>query len=270
MTGVGLHSGRTAHLTLAPAETGGIIFIRVDLGKRIPAGIEQVIATRLSTTLGQDGVEVQTVEHLMSAVYAVGIDHLIVRIDGPEIPIADGSALPFVELLQAAGRRRVVGVRTAMALTSEVGVCWGERRITLRPAPELSIACTIQFDHPNIGCQTYRYHHSSEAFIRDIAPARTFCFERDVGAMQAQGQALGGSLDCAIVLTENGMLNDGPLRFPDEFVRHKILDLLGDLALLGRPLVGAIETVCAGHALHAEFVRHLRAFGSMPSSQPRV
>jgi len=262
MAGIGLHSGRAVCLTLAPAETGGIVFVRTDLGVRIPAGTDQVVATHLSTTIGQDGVEVQTIEHLMSAIYATGIDHLLVRLDGPEVPIADGSALPFVALLQAAGRRRVAGMRVVMAPPSEIVVCRGERRIALRPAAEFSIACTIQFDHPQIGHQTYCYHHSPEAFVRDIAPARTFCFERDVGAMRAQGQALGGSLDCAIVLTESGMLNDGPLRFPDEFVRHKILDLLGDLALLGQPLAGAVEAVCAGHALHAELVRRIQGNGS--------
>ena len=268
MTGVGLHSGRTVCLTLSPAETGGIVFVRTDLGVRIPARIGQVVATRLSTTLGQGGVEVQTVEHLMSAIYAVGIDHLLVKLDGPEVPIADGSALPFVILLQQAGRRRASGVREAMAPTSEINACRGERRITLRPAAELSVDCTIQFDHPDIGRQTYRYHHSPEAFVRDIAPARTFCFEKDVAQMRAQGQALGGSLDNAIVLTESGMRNDGPLRFPDEFVRHKILDLIGDLALLGRPLVGAVEAVYSGHALHAEFVRRIQADSPTPSLQP--
>ena len=273
MTGVGLHSGRTVCLTLAPAAGGGIVFVRTDLsdvGVRIPAGIEHVVATRLSTTIGQEGAEVQTIEHLMSAISALGIDHLLVRLDGPEVPIADGSALPFVALLKEAGRRQVAGARTAMAPTSEVDVCRGERRVKLRPATELSITCTIQFDHPQIGRQTYRYEHSPEAFVRDIAPARTFCFERDVAQMRGRGQALGGSLDNAIVLTENGMRNDGPLRFPDEFVRHKILDLIGDLALLGRPLVGAVEAVCAGHALHAEFVRRIQTNESTSSPQPQA
>jgi len=265
MTGVGLHSGRTVRLTLEPAETGGIVFVRDDRRVRIPVEIGRVVATRLSTTIGQDGVEVQTIEHLMSAIYAAGIDHLLARLDGPEVPIADGSALPFVALLEEAGWRLASGARVTMAPASEMDLCRGDRRIRLQPAAELSIDCTIQFDHPKIGRQTYRYLHSPEAFVRDIAPARTFCFERDVAQMRAQGQALGGSLDNAIVLTESGMRNDGPLRFPDEFVRHKILDLIGDLALLGRPLVGAIEAVCAGHALHAEFVRRIQTNGSTPS-----
>jgi len=264
LTGIGLHSGLAIHMTLVPSETGGIVFLRTDLGVQIPASINQVVATRLSTTIGQDGVEVQTIEHLLSAIYAVGVDHLLVKIDGPEVPIADGSALPFIVLLEAAGMRQVSDVRTEIVPTSEIDVIQGERRVSIRPGDELSITCEIRFDHPQIGRQTYLYRHSTEAFIRDIAPARTFCFERDVARMQTQGQARGGSLDNAIVLTETGVRNDGPLRFQNEFVRHKILDLIGDIALLGRPLLGAVDAVCAGHTLHAEFVRQIQANESRP------
>ncbi len=263
MVGIGLHSGADVCLTLVPSDAEGIVFIRTDVGKVIPADADHVVSTRLSTTLGVDGVEVGTVEHLLSAVYAFGINRLTVELDGPEVPIGDGSALPFVALLQEAGMASSACERPSPIPIAPITVTEGRGRIAFQPATEgpfderLDITCKIAFDHPVIGEQSFVYRHSPQAFIREIAPARTFCMERDVVRMRAQGLARGGSLQNAIVVGESGVLNPEGLRFHDEFVRHKILDLLGDLALLGRPLVGQLETERAGHHLHGKFVRRI-------------
>ncbi len=260
--GIGLHTGQRIRMALCAANAGsGIVLVRTDQdGAHIPARATHVVATALSTTLGKNGATIQTTEHILAAAYGLGIGNLRIELDGPEVPIADGSALPFVHLLQEAGivdataghspAQMEVAIRPPPIRRVE-----GEASIAIEPASSLEIAYTIHFDHPKIGTQQFVYHHSPARFIEQIAPARTFCLLKDVERMRAAGLARGGSLDNAVVLDETGILNAGGLRFPDECARHKVLDLLGDLALLGHPLHGRIEAVRAGHRLHVALVR---------------
>ena len=258
--GVGLHSGIYTRLELRPAAAGdGIQFIRRDLHDlRIPALQSATTALDYATSVGIDDVSIGTIEHLLSAIFAMGITDLDLCIDGPEVPIIDGSAAPFVHLIDAAGVRELDETIDALVVKEPVYLEQGDKWIRMEPADELSIRYTIDFPHPSIGVQSIDYRFDSRSFEKNIAPARTYGFMAEVEKLRSLGLARGGSVENCIVLDENGVSN-GPLRFEDEFVRHKIVDLFGDLVLTGRPVVGRIEAYKGGHALHSRFVRELLA-----------
>jgi UDP-3-O-[3-hydroxymyristoyl] N-acetylglucosamine deacetylase len=262
-TGVGLHSGKPATLTFAPAPAdAGITFVRMDLGVEIPARSENVTETTLSTTISHGRAKVATVEHVVAALVGLGVDNCRVEIDGPEIPILDGSSAPFVYLLQEAGIVAQRAGKRFLVVQSPVEVRDGDRIARLDPAPELSIRFTVDFNHPLITDQTFDFTFSDRRFARDVAPARTFCFLRDVERMKAAGLALGGSLDNAVVIDEFSILNPEGLRFPDEFARHKALDAIGDLAMCGMPVIGAFSARKSGHAMNQALVRKVLADAS--------
>ncbi|HMF08949.1 MAG TPA: UDP-3-O-acyl-N-acetylglucosamine deacetylase [Thermoanaerobaculia bacterium] len=265
--GVGLHSGHPvrAHFRPAPANHG-IVFIRLDHpATPIPARLDSASTFDFATTLAADGVSIGTVEHVLSAAAGEGLDNCRIELEGPEIPILDGSALPFVRLFHAAGFERLEAPVQPMALERSVQIARGDRSIVYRPdGPGLTITYEIDFSHPVVGRQSLTVAIRPEEYSTRIAPARTFGFARDVEALRARGLARGGSLHNAIVLDDSGIAS-GPLRFRDEFVRHKILDLVGDLSLLGRPLQGQIHAHKAGHALHIEFARALAAAFRKPA-----
>jgi len=276
-SGIGLHSGEKIQLRLIPAPEGsGILFSRTDLGGTlIPANATHVVSTHLSTTIGVEGATVQTIEHLMAAIAAFGIDNLIIELDGPEVPILDGSAAPFAELLSEAGHVEQKKGRKIIQLIEPVTIAEKGKRVTVYPSSTFEISYQIRFDHPLISSQSYDYQHRCETFIAEIAPARTFGFLKDVQMLQSMGLARGGSLENAIVIGESRVLNEEGLRFSDEFVRHKILDLIGDLSLLGMPLLGRVEAVCSGHMLHAKLVKEIlrnkkiwKVSSSVPSVEP--
>jgi UDP-3-O-[3-hydroxymyristoyl] N-acetylglucosamine deacetylase len=259
-SGVGLHSGKSAALTLAPAPPDtGITFVRRDLGVEIPARADRVVDTLLSTSLGVDAARVATVEHVLAALTGMGVDNCRVEVDGPEVPILDGSAAPFVYLLEEAGIRTQRAGKRFLLMREPVEVRDGDKVARLEPAPELSIRFTADFDHPLVTDQTFHFVFSDRAFAREVSRARTFCFVRDVEKMKAAGLAQGGSLDNAIVIDEFSILNPGGLRYPDEFARHKALDALGDLTLLGMPVIGAMTARKSGHALNQLLVRKVLA-----------
>ncbi len=264
-SGIGLHSGKPVAMRLVPAPAGtGIVFKRSDLGfVSVPVNEAEVLSTLYSTTIGINGVRIQTVEHILAALYALGIDNLFIELSGEEVPIGDGSAGPFVDLLFDAGRIHQNKERTRFTVTEPITLVDGKKKIGLFPSDTFEIDYTIAFDHPLILGQSYLYRHSQTAFIRDIAPARTFGFLRDIKGLLANGLAQGGSLDNAIVLGDDAILNREGLRFENEFVRHKILDLLGDLALLGTPILGRIEAYHSGHQLHTRLIESLRVSNNL-------
>lgn len=258
ISGIGLHSGIYTRVELHPAPAGGgITFVRADLaGLRIPALAASTTALDHATTVGKDDVSVGTVEHLLASIVACGITDVDIHIDGPEVPIVDGSALPFMHLIGAAGIRSLGAEMPVLRIKQPIEVTDGEKWIRMAPANRLSIRYKIDFEHPAIGREAFQFDFTHENFLRKIAPARTFGFMRDVEKLRAAGLARGGSVENCIVLDDRGVLN-GPLRFRDEFVRHKVLDLIGDLALIGRPVVGEITAYRAGHALHSRFVEKI-------------
>jgi len=251
--GVGLHSGKVARITLAPAPAdAGIVFRVRSTGERIPARAESVVNSHYATTVGVNGTRIQTVEHLMAAVSGLGIDNLDIEVDGPEIPALDGSAKPFVALLAFAGRVQQSARIRPLTLPCPLRVGDGGRWIHIVPAERLRITYTLDNDHPAIGTQVLSWTPSERSFVEEFAPARTYGFLKDLGLMRKNGLARGGSLDNAIVLGNRGALNG--LRYRDEFVRHKMLDLVGDLALLGRPIRAHVIARNGGHALNIELV----------------
>lgn len=258
--GVGLHSGADVRMVMhpAPADTG-IVFRRRDLaGARVPARYDRVADTRLGTTLeGEGGVRVGTVEHLMAALWGCGVDNLLVDLDGPEVPAMDGSAEPFVFLVDCAGLAHSDAPRQSVKVLRPVSVSDGEARVSLWPDNGTSVRAEIVFDHPAVGAQSFELAGEEDAFRRNIARARTFGFERDVAALRATGRALGGSLENAVLVGDDGVRNEEGLRFPDEFVRHKILDCLGDLYLAGARVVARVEAVRGGHTLNSHLLRAL-------------
>lgn len=262
ISGTGLHSGRRINLTLRPADAGtGVVFHRTE-GERtvsIEAISANVVDTRLATVLGKNGLSVSTVEHLLAAVTALEIDNLHIDIDGPEVPVMDGSAAPFVELLLGAGLRSQSRSRRYLALRQPISLTEGDKRISMIPSRFFRISFEIAFDHPCISVQNRSVKVSPELFRRDIAPARTFGFLREVEYLKANGLALGGSLDNAVVIGDDRVLNPEGLRFQDEFVRHKILDSIGDFSLLGFPLLGHIKSYRAGHDMNHRMVEKLLA-----------
>lgn len=256
--GIGLHSGLYTKLELGPAEAGtGLMFVRTDLGDlRIPALQASTTSLDYATTVGRDDVSIGTVEHVLSAIHAAGLTDLEIRIDGPEVPIIDGSALPFVHLIEAGGVRGLPATVGVLRIRRSIEIVEGAKRIRIDPADHLSIDYRIDFDHPTIGRQAIAVDFDYQSFASEIAPARTYGFLRDVEKLRAAGLARGGTVENCIVLDHDGVMN-GPLRFGNEFVRHKVLDLIGDLALLGHPLVGAIRAERAGHALHSRLVAEI-------------
>jgi UDP-3-O-[3-hydroxymyristoyl] N-acetylglucosamine deacetylase len=258
--GVGLHTGEHAALVLRPAPANkGVFFRRTDLpgAPVIPARPEYVIDTQYATTLAKNGASVKTIEHLMAALAGMGVDNVQIDLSGPEVPIFDGSALAFVEVLRKAGLRRQFAPKTFLKVRQPITVEVGTRSLRIVPSERLKVIYTMCFDHPILGEQTTAMDVGRERFIRDVAPSRTFGFLRDIEMLRRMGLAKGGSLDNAIVVAEDGILN-GPLRFSDELVRHKILDLMGDLFLLGKPLVGTIIAQGAGHQMHVQLVRRIQ------------
>jgi UDP-3-O-[3-hydroxymyristoyl] N-acetylglucosamine deacetylase len=259
-----------ASIRLHPApEDQGIRFVRTDWRRPvvIRAIAEQVVGTTLSTSLGvkggadggAGGASIQTVEHLLAACSGLCVDNLLVEVEGPEIPILDGSAAPFVALLQKAGIKKQSRLQPYLRLIRPLQIGEVGAGVTVVPAPFPMISYTIDFPDGVVKRQQHHYHWTDQEFVQDIAPARTFGFLKDVERMRANGLIKGASLENAVVVGEHGVVNPGGLRFPDEFVRHKVLDLIGDLALLGLPLVAQVSAVCAGHAMNFELVRALRA-----------
>jgi UDP-3-O-[3-hydroxymyristoyl] N-acetylglucosamine deacetylase len=263
-TGVGLHSGEKVYLTLRPAAVDtGIVFRRVDVepAVEIPADAELVSETTLCTGLSQGGAKVQTVEHLMSALAGLGIDNLYVDLSAAEVPIMDGSAGPFVFLLQSGGIVEQAAPKRFIRIKRPVEVRDGDKIARFEPHDGFRLGFTIDFNHPAIPSTQSRavIEFSTENYIREVSRARTFGFMRDLEYMRERNLGLGGSMDNAIVLDEFRVLNDDGLRYGDEFVRHKILDAIGDLYLAGHAVIGAIEGYKSGHALNNKLVRALLA-----------
>jgi len=253
LDGIGLHSGDPVKMTVSPAGADTGVLFRASDGTLIPANTDHVVDSNSATTVGAFGVRVRTIEHLMAAAAALGIDNMIVDIDGPEVPAADGSAKPFMDLLRSGGRVTVPAPRRPIVLSAPIRVGTESRWLEVLPADSLRISYTLDNSHPIVGLQVGTYGITEETFALELAAARTYGFLRDVPAMRQNGLARGGSLENAIVVGKRSVLNDS-LRFPDEFVRHKILDLVGDLFLLGRPLRAHVVGRNAGHALNYQVV----------------
>ncbi|HTL44307.1 MAG TPA: UDP-3-O-acyl-N-acetylglucosamine deacetylase [Vicinamibacterales bacterium] len=259
-SGIGLHSGNKVTLSLKPAPADyGIRFQRSDLGGlEIPATVTHLGGIRLATGLTREAVSVETVEHLLAALTALGIDNCIVELNTPEVPIMDGSAAPFVYLiLNESGVRRLSAPKKFLKVLRPISLSQGDKRIALYPSDHFKVTYSISFDHPLIRHQSRTMKITDETFVEEIAPARTFGFLKEVEMLRQRGLALGGSLDNAIVLGETGVLNQNALRFEDEFVRHKILDAIGDLSLVGYPVIGHLVAHRAGHALHTAFAARI-------------
>ena len=259
-TGIGLHSGKQVELTLLPAaEDTGILFsLRSGSGSAFMTPAPSlVVDTGLATVLGDGRETVATVEHLLAAVSGMGIDNVIIEVSGKELPIMDGSAASFVYLLKQAGVRRQAKPRSVMAVKKALEFEQDGKYIKARPHDGFFIDYTIEFAHPLIGSQRMELEITPDNFVSEIAKARTFGFLKEVDYLHANGLALGGSLDNAIVLDEYGVLNAEGLRFKDEFVRHKLLDFIGDMAVLGAPLQGHFEVFASGHAMNNAFLRHI-------------
>lgn len=258
--GIGLHTAVRSHIRLvpAPADTG-IVFRRTDLDNfEIEADGRNVARVSYATSLMKSGVLLSTTEHLLAALYSCGIDNVYVEIDALELPILDGSAQPYMDLLDRAGVRQLRRRRRYLKVLKPLEISEGDRRLGIYPADEFRVRCFVDFRHPLIGRQETEIVVGRESFRRELASARTFCFTEDIEKLRGMGLIRGGSLENAIVLTPDGLL-EGRLRFPNEFSRHKALDLIGDLALLGRPLRALVVAHKAGHALHTRLVSQLLA-----------
>jgi UDP-3-O-[3-hydroxymyristoyl] N-acetylglucosamine deacetylase len=253
MSGIGLHSGEPVAMRVSPAGADTGVLFRATDGTLIPANADHVVDTNSATTIGAFGVRVRTIEHLMAAAAALGIDNMVVDIDGPEVPAADGSARPFIDLLRSAERVSLPAARRPLVISEPIRVGTESRWLEALPADSLRISYTLDNNHPIIGLQVGTYRITEQVFDQELAAARTYGFLRDVPAMRQNGLARGGSLENAVVVGKRSVLNDS-LRFPDEFVRHKILDLVGDLFLLGRPLSAHVVGRNAGHALNHQLV----------------
>ncbi len=256
ITGVGVHSGEKINLTLRPSEKGYIEFIRTDLEDLAIKIDPRTIEAKFSTAVKDKIHSIQTIEHLLAVLFVFGIDSLKVELDGNEIPILDGSAEPFVRLVQDGGNRELFEKKKNITVLKPFSVQAEGASIVVEPAVDFHITYVIEYDHPVLRRQEIDLSINTDVFIKEISPARTFGFLKDVPAMRSLGLALGGSLENAIVLDEQKVIN-GPLRFPDEFVRHKVLDFLGDLSLLGSSITGHFRAYKAGHSLHHKLVLFL-------------
>jgi UDP-3-O-[3-hydroxymyristoyl] N-acetylglucosamine deacetylase len=260
VTGIGIHSGSEVRIQLLPAPAdSGVRFRRVDCGVEVPALASYVSSLELATTLGHHGAQVSTVEHLMAAIQVLGIDNLLIEIDGPEVPILDGSALPYCRLLEAADLQPQRALRRILAITAPFEIQQsGGRAIGIAPYPGLRVSYQIDFGDHAIGAQSVDVEVTRDAFERELAPARTFALLRDVKHMLERGLALGGDEGNCVVFDEDGPINT-TLRFPNEPVRHKALDAIGDLALIGSPIWGHLTVERGGHALHIALLEAMRA-----------
>jgi UDP-3-O-[3-hydroxymyristoyl] N-acetylglucosamine deacetylase len=258
--GIGLHSGRTVTLTLGPAPVGsGIRFVRADAGGvEIEALAGRVASAHYATVLAQNGRTVETVEHVLAALVSLGIDNVVVGLDHAEVPIMDGSAVPFVRLIREAGVRPQPAPRKALRITRPIEIARDGKQIALHPLDRFRISYSISFNHPLLRFQELTLELDEATFVDEIAPARTFTFLKEIEQLRQQGFAIGGSLDNAVVVGDEGILNH-PLRFADEFVRHKMLDAIGDLALAGMPILGHLVVHRGGHDLHTALVSKVLA-----------
>lgn len=254
-SGIGLHSGKPVNLRMLPAdEDTGVVFRRVDLqNHEIRAKQEFITQVNYATAISNGGIKLYTVEHLLAALYGLGINNITIEMDSDEVPIMDGSAAPFVEILKSAEIVRFDRPNDFLQILEPIEAKEGDRSIAIYPSDHFDISYTISFNHPWLKHQEKTIRITRENFIKQLAPARTFGFLHEIELMRANHLALGGSLENAIVLTEHGILNEH-LRFSDEFVRHKIMDLIGDLALLSHPLLGHVVAHKAGHRLHSQLV----------------
>ena len=262
--GVGLHTAVRCGVRFvpAPADTG-IVFRRVDLDNfEIEAHVRNVARVSYATSLMKQGVLLSTTEHVLAALYSCGIDNVYVELDALELPILDGSAKPFIDLLARTGTRRLRRLRKYLRVRRPLEFVDGDRRIGIYPCDEFRVHCFVDYEHPDVGPQEIELNVNRESFSRELAPARTFGFMKDFPGLRAMGSIRGGSVENAIVLDDNNILN-GPLRFADEFGRHKALDLIGDLALVGRPLQALVVAHKAGHASHTQLVTRLLADDSL-------
>ncbi|HXF91432.1 MAG TPA: UDP-3-O-acyl-N-acetylglucosamine deacetylase [Nitrospiraceae bacterium] len=259
-SGVGLHTGQPVTLTLRPAPPDtGIVFL-ISNGSSytaLGASVENLTSTELCTAISGQGSEVKTIEHILAALAGLEVDNVYIELDAGEVPVMDGSAGPFVQMVRAAGIIPQHRPQPFLKITQPIEVVDGSKRIRIEPSATPRITYSIQYSHPLIQTQSYSYDHSVLAFERDIAGARTFGFLHEVEALWSRGLAKGGSLDNTIVLTHDGILNTSGLRYQDEFVRHKVLDLIGDIALLGVPFIGHLIAERSGHALHTKLVEHI-------------
>jgi len=262
--GIGLHTAVPSHVRFvpAPADTG-IVFRRTDLDNfEIEAHVRNVARVSYATSLMKQGVLLSTTEHALAALYSCGIDNVYVEIDALELPILDGSSQPYIEMLEKAGTRKLRRQRRYIHVKKALEFSEGDRTIGIYPANEFRVECFVEYKHPEVGRQQVAMTVNRETFCKELAPARTFGFMKDFAGMQAMGLIRGGSVDNAIVLDDETIMN-GPLRFPDEFGRHKALDLIGDLALVGHPLKAHVVAHKAGHALHTQLVTRLLADRSL-------
>lgn len=261
-SGIGLHSGRTVELCLRPApENTGVVFLRSDMGEDalIPANSSSVVDGRLCTTIGAGKARVATVEHLLSAMAGLGVDNAVVEVNGPEVPIMDGSSAPFVFLIQCAGIKEQSKAKKVLRVTKTVRVEEGDKRCSLSPAAGFKVSYHLDYSHPMLRDRKVSIDFSNQAYTREVSRARTFGFLHEIEALQNMGLALGGSLENAIVFDTHRVVNEGGLRYEDECVRHKILDTVGDLFLAGHPIVGAFEGVRSGHEMNHSLVNALLA-----------
>lgn len=273
--GIGLHSAAPVRVTVKPAPAyTGYLFRRVDLNDfEIPAAPQYVTHVSYATTLMKSGVMIATVEHLLSALLGSGVDNAIIEIDSLEVPILDGSSRPWVELIARAGVVQLEAPRTYLRVLKRIEVSEQSRTMSIEPADEFRITCEIDFKHPLIGVQQRALDFRVADYAREIAPARTFGFVEELELLKQNGLARGGSLENAIALTCDGVLNPEPLRFADEFVRHKILDIIGDLALCGLPILGYVRARRSGHGLHTMLLSTLlrdRAAWEVTSAPPNL
>jgi len=259
-SGIGLHSGKKIQLVLHPAkEDAGITFCRTDLNVTIPAHADYVTDTRLCTTVGVGDAHVSTVEHLLSALSGLGIDNVYIEVDGAEIPIMDGSAAPFVFLIQCAGIRQQSKAKKVIRILSKIEVQEGDKHCALYPSKNFKVSYTLDYDHPLLRHSKVSVDFKEQAYAREVGRARTFGFLHEIEALQKAGLALGGSLENAIVLDKFRVINEGGLRYHDECIRHKILDTVGDLSLAGLAIYGAFEGTRTGHETNHHLVKALLA-----------
>ncbi len=260
LTGIGIHSGQEVKLTLRPAEAGtGIVFQRTDLTP--PVAIEavaaNVVSTRLSTTVGKDGVVIATIEHLMAALSVCGIDNVYVDINGPEVPIMDGSAAPFIQWIENAGIKTLNRARRYLVVKKPVTITDGDKKVSIIPSRFFKVSFDMRFNHPVVNNQYKSVKVNKVTFSEELAPARTFGFLAEFETLKANGLARGASLDNAVAIGADGILNEEGLRFPDEFVRHKILDAIGDFSLAGYHILGHVKAYKSGHDLNHRLVKEL-------------
>jgi UDP-3-O-[3-hydroxymyristoyl] N-acetylglucosamine deacetylase len=266
ISGIGLHHGAPVHLRIRPAPPAtGIVFIRTDLDNtEVPASWEFVERVSYATSLMHPkGIFISTTEHLLSVLFSMGIDNAYIELDNLELPILDGSGLPFVQLLEEAGIQESRRPRRYMRIVKPVSVEANGKRVSILPSEQFRLQCHNAFDHPLVGDQRLELDVTPEAYAREIAPARTFGFEYELDQMRDMGLIRGASLDNAVCFTRTGVANPGGLRFADECCRHKALDLIGDLALVGRPLLGLVIAEKAGHAMHVALVNQLMSDASL-------